>query len=68
MIPVANIYYLLCYAWDEFAPRRIAERDAEAFPDTLHLFSHLLVVGVRDPPPPGVGNWLRADGRADRYD
>ena len=46
-IPVANIYYLLCYAWDEFAPRQMANVAAEEFPDTLHLFSHLLLIGLR---------------------
>jgi 5-methylcytosine-specific restriction enzyme subunit McrC len=46
-IPVANIYYLLCYAWKEFAPRQMISVKAEEFPDTLHLFSHLLVVGLR---------------------
>jgi 5-methylcytosine-specific restriction enzyme subunit McrC len=46
-IPVANIYYLLCYAWDEFVPHQMAGFAAEEFPDTLHLFSHLLAVGVR---------------------
>lgn len=47
-IPVQNIYYLLCYAWDEFSPREIVSTAAEDFPDTLHLFSHLLVLGVRN--------------------
>jgi len=46
-IPVANIYYLLCYAWDEFTPRRMIGVEGEQFPDTLHLFAHLLVVGLR---------------------
>lgn len=46
-IPVANIYYLLCYAWDEFAPRQMTSVAGEEFPDTLHLFSRLLVVGLR---------------------
>lgn len=46
-IPVANIYYLLCYAWDEFAPRQIEQHAAEDFPDTLHLFSRQLVVGLQ---------------------
>lgn len=46
-IPVANIYYLLCYAWDEFAPGQMASVAAEEFPDTLHLFSNLLQVGIR---------------------
>lgn len=46
-IPVANIYYLLCYAWDEFAPRQMTDVGGEQFPDTLHLFSRLLVIGLR---------------------
>lgn len=46
-IPVANIYYLLCYAWDEFAPRQMTSVAGEEFRDTLHLFSRLLVVGLR---------------------
>jgi 5-methylcytosine-specific restriction enzyme subunit McrC len=46
-VPVANIYYLLCYAWDQFAPRQMCGVAAEEFPDTLHLFSHLLLVGLR---------------------
>jgi len=46
-IPVANIYYLLCYAWDEFAPRQIERYAAEEFPDTLHLFSRQLISGLQ---------------------
>ena len=46
-IPVANIYYLLCYAGDEFAPRQIERYGAEDFPDTLHLFARQLIAGVQ---------------------
>lgn len=46
-IPVANIYYLLCYAWNEFAPRHIERYAAEEFPDTLHLFSRQLIIGLQ---------------------
>jgi 5-methylcytosine-specific restriction enzyme subunit McrC len=46
-IPVSNIYYLLCYAWDEFAPSQTIGVAAEDAPDTLHLFSRMLVVGLR---------------------
>lgn len=46
-VPVQNIYYLLCYAWDEFAPKQIEKVAAESFPDALHLFARLLVTGVR---------------------
>jgi 5-methylcytosine-specific restriction enzyme subunit McrC len=45
-IPVANIYYMLCYAWDEFAPLQIDRYAAEDFPDTLHLFSRQLIAGL----------------------
>jgi len=46
-IPIANIYYLLCYAWDEFAPRQIELHAAEEFPDTLHLFARQLIIGIQ---------------------
>ncbi len=46
-IPVANIYYLLCYAWNEFAPLQIARHAEEEFRDTLHLFSRQLIIGLR---------------------
>jgi 5-methylcytosine-specific restriction enzyme subunit McrC len=47
LIPVANIYYLLCYAWDEFAPLRLEKYASEDFQDTLHLFTRQLIVGLR---------------------
>ena len=46
-IPIANIYFLLCYAWDQFAPdalHRIADEEAA---DILELLSRLLATGVR---------------------
>jgi 5-methylcytosine-specific restriction enzyme subunit McrC len=46
-IPVANIYYLLCYAWNEFAPLQIALHAEEEFRDTLHLFSRQLIIGLQ---------------------
>lgn len=46
-IPIANIYYLLCYAWNQFAPRQIERYAAEDFPDTLHLFSRQLIIGLQ---------------------
>ena len=47
VIPVANIYYLLCYAWNEFAPRQMAGFAGEDFKDTLHLFSRQLILGLK---------------------
>jgi 5-methylcytosine-specific restriction enzyme subunit McrC len=46
-IPVQNIYYLLSYAWDQFAPRQIERIASEPFPDALHLFASMLDYGVR---------------------
>jgi 5-methylcytosine-specific restriction enzyme subunit McrC len=46
-VPVQNIYYLLCYAWDEFAPKQLEKVAAEQFPDAVHLFARLLATGVR---------------------
>jgi 5-methylcytosine-specific restriction enzyme subunit McrC len=46
-IPIQNIYYLLCYAWDEFAPKQLEKVASEEFPDALHLFAALLDSGVR---------------------
>jgi 5-methylcytosine-specific restriction enzyme subunit McrC len=46
-IPVQNIYYLLSYAWDQFAPRQVEKIASEPFPDSLHLFATILVTGIR---------------------
>jgi 5-methylcytosine-specific restriction enzyme subunit McrC len=46
-IPIANIYYLLCYAWNEFAPLQIRPQAAEEFSDTLQLFSRQLATGIQ---------------------
>jgi 5-methylcytosine-specific restriction enzyme subunit McrC len=47
VVPVRNIYYLLCYAWDEFAPKQIENVVTEECSDALHLFARLLASGVR---------------------
>src|SRR4051812_9863946 len=46
-IPVANIYFLLCYAWDQFAPDALNRIAGEQAADILELFSRLLATGVR---------------------
>jgi 5-methylcytosine-specific restriction enzyme subunit McrC len=46
-IPVHNLYYLLCYAWDEFAPKQLERVAKEEFSDALHLFASLLDSGIR---------------------
>jgi len=47
-IPVANIYYLLCYAWDVLDERdSLAEVDAQESTELLALFARVLNSGTR---------------------
>lgn len=47
MIPIANLYYLLCYAWDVLPPRGAAPVAATEGPGAaLDLLTHLLAEGL----------------------
>lgn len=47
-IPVANIYYLLCYAWDVLEEKEtLADVDLVASTDLLDLFARVLANGTR---------------------
>lgn len=47
-IPIANIYYLLCYAWDVLEEKEsLTEVDALDSTDLLDLFARVLVNGTR---------------------
>jgi len=47
-IPIANIYYLLCYAWDVLEEKEaLADVDAVDSTDLLDLFARILVNGTR---------------------
>jgi 5-methylcytosine-specific restriction enzyme subunit McrC len=47
-IPIANIYYLLCYAWDVLEEKEtLADVDALDSTDLLDLFARVLVNGTR---------------------
>jgi 5-methylcytosine-specific restriction enzyme subunit McrC len=47
-IPIANIYYLLCYAWDALEERdTLAEVSTTECPELLDLFARVLVNGTR---------------------
>src|ERR1039458_10864091 len=47
-IPIANIYYLLCYAWDALEERdALTDVDALDSTDRLGLFARVLVNGTR---------------------
>lgn len=45
-IPVANIYYLLAYAWNKLEESRLAPVSADACETPLDLLAHLLVGGT----------------------
>ncbi len=46
-IPITNIYYLLCYAWDALEEKNeLADTGALDSPDLLNLFARVLVNGT----------------------
>jgi 5-methylcytosine-specific restriction enzyme subunit McrC len=46
-IPIANIYYLLCYAWDALEEKdALADAGALESPDLLNLFARVLASGT----------------------
>ena len=47
MIPIQNIYYLLCYAWNRLDERDVVEVSAEESPDLLNLLARVLLNGTK---------------------
>lgn len=47
-IPVQNLYFLFCYAWDYFPASPMSKNSAECGPDVPHLLSRLLIAAVHD--------------------
>jgi 5-methylcytosine-specific restriction enzyme subunit McrC len=45
-IPIKNIYYLLCYAWDKLKERDIVDVNTDDNPEALDLFANVLNHGV----------------------
>jgi 5-methylcytosine-specific restriction enzyme subunit McrC len=45
-IPVANIYYLLCYAWNKLEERDLVEIDPASSSKLLDLFARVLISGM----------------------
>jgi 5-methylcytosine-specific restriction enzyme subunit McrC len=45
-IPIANLYYLLCYAWDEIALDQTVRIGFDECPDANHLFARILIQGI----------------------
>lgn len=46
MIPIENIYFLLCYAWDRFDEGGMAQIEKSDFTDAADLFATVLISGV----------------------
>ncbi|KQZ87366.1 hypothetical protein ASD64_20025 [Mesorhizobium sp. Root157] len=46
-IPIENIYYMFCYAWDRFEQARSTDVGAESSPDLPNLLARVLLAGVR---------------------
>ena len=45
-IKVANIYYLLCYAWDKLEEKEIVDVQEDGITELVDLFASVLVNGV----------------------
>lgn len=46
-VPIANIYYLLCYAWNRLDEKDLVDAGSLEQTDTANLFAQLLCAGVR---------------------
>jgi 5-methylcytosine-specific restriction enzyme subunit McrC len=46
-IPILNIYYLLCYAWDKLDEGQKVNVSASEYDESINLFSRVLVNGCR---------------------
>ena len=47
VIPIANIYYLYCYAWERFAEGKALAVGVENSPDLPNLLARVLVNGIQ---------------------
>lgn len=45
-IPIQNIYYLLCYAWNKLEEKEIVDVGEEESTELLDLFAKILIVGT----------------------
>lgn len=45
-IPVQNIYYLLCYAWDKLDEKEIVNVEQEDITELINLFAKVLINGT----------------------
>lgn len=47
LIPIENIYYLFCYAWDRFEEAQAVPLGGETSPDLPNLLAQVLLAGTR---------------------
>jgi 5-methylcytosine-specific restriction enzyme subunit McrC len=47
VIPIQNLYYLFCYAWNRFEEGRSVEVGVTDCPDLLNLFARVIINGTR---------------------
>jgi len=47
-IPIQNIYYLLCYAWNKLDEAKILAVGSIQSPELVELFAHVLISGTRN--------------------
>lgn len=47
MIPIQNIYYLLCYAWNRLEERDLIEVSTDESPDLVNLLARVLLNGSK---------------------
>jgi 5-methylcytosine-specific restriction enzyme subunit McrC len=45
-IPIRNVYYLLCYAWDQLAEGEVVDVSATDPSELADLFAHVLIGGI----------------------
>lgn len=46
-IPIRNLYYLFCYAWNRFEEAKVISTGAEESPDLPNLLARVLIEGTR---------------------
>lgn len=45
-IPIQNIYFLLCYAWDKLEEKEVVDINTSGFNELIDLFAKVLINGV----------------------
>ena len=44
-IPIQNIYFLLCYAWDKLEEKEVVDINTSGFNELIDLFAKVLING-----------------------